>query len=377
MGSATAVQTFGVARLAAEFEAPPGYLAAASTGILPRPALAAMVADLERSARGQAAPADYDEVVADTRQAYAALVDVPVDWVATASQTSTLVANVAAGLPDGAEVLVGVEEFASVVLPFTAGDRLRIRTVPLATLAESITTDTALVAFSLVQSATGEVLPGAEIAASARRHGALTLVDLTQAAGALPVRAGDYDFTVCHTYKWLCTPRGVAFLTICPEAFETVVPVAAGWYSADEPWRNCYWPDRPTSRTARVFDTAPAWEAFVGARASISMFRRPGCHLGARQRSGGSALPRPGPAGTPPRDRELARSGTPTARSVDGGWDESLRPARPDPAGLPRVEHRGRRGRRHRRTPLRRRPDSAELSPLTRRVVALIRRAVA
>ncbi|MBN9105403.1 MAG: aminotransferase class V-fold PLP-dependent enzyme [Propionibacteriaceae bacterium] len=272
MGSATAVQTFGVARLAAEFEAPPGYLAAASTGILPRPALAAMVADLERSARGQAAPADYDEVVADTRQAYAALVDVPVDWVATASQTSTLVANVAAGLPDGAEVLVGVEEFASVVLPFTAGDRLRIRTVPLATLAESITTDTALVAFSLVQSATGEVLPGAEIAASARRHGALTLVDLTQAAGALPVRAGDYDFTVCHTYKWLCTPRGVAFLTICPEAFETVVPVAAGWYSADEPWRNCYWPDRPTSRTARVFDTAPAWEAFVGARASISMF---------------------------------------------------------------------------------------------------------
>jgi len=267
-----AVRRAGVAELAREFDAPPGYLAAASRGILPRRALAAMVADLERSSRGLVAAGDYDEVVADTRRHYAGLVGVPDSWVAAGSQTSTLVATVAAGLPDGAEVLVGAEEFASVVLPFAAGGRLRIRTVPLSTLAESITEDTALVAFSLVQSATGEVLPARAIAASARAHGALTLVDLTQAAGALPVRAGDYDVTVCHTYKWLCAPRGAAFLTVRPEAFDRMVPIAAGWYSADDPWRNCYWPERPDSRTARMFDTAPAWEAFVGARPAIALF---------------------------------------------------------------------------------------------------------
>jgi selenocysteine lyase/cysteine desulfurase len=272
MTSSSTVQQLGVAELAREFDAPTGYLAAASTGILPRRAFAAMVADLDRAAHGQVSPADYDQVVADTRAHYAALVGVPDEWVAAGSQTSTLVANVAAGLPDGVEVLVGVEEFTSLVLPFAAGGRLRIRTVPLAELAASVTADTALVAFSLVQSATGAVLPGAEIAASARRHGALTLVDLTQAAGVLPVRAGDYDFTVCHTYKWLCAPRGAAFLTIRPEASDRLRPIAAGWYSADDPWRNCYWPERPASSTARVFDTAPAWEAFVGARASIGMF---------------------------------------------------------------------------------------------------------
>lgn len=266
------VQQFETADLTREFDAPPGYLAAASTGILPRRALAAMVADLERSAHGQVSPADYDRVVADTRAHYAALVGVPDEWVAAGSQTSTLVANVAAGLPDGAEVLVGAEEFTSVVLPFAAGGRLRVRTVPLTELAASITAETAVVAFSLVQSATGEVLPGAEIAGVARRQGALTLVDLTQAAGVLPIHAGDYDVTVCHTYKWLCAPRGAAFLTVRPEAVDRLLPVAAGWYSADDPWRNCYWPDRPESRTARVFDTAPAWEAFVGARASIELF---------------------------------------------------------------------------------------------------------
>jgi selenocysteine lyase/cysteine desulfurase len=185
--------------------------------------------------------------------------------------TSALVANVAAGLPAGAEVLVGETEFNSVVLPFTAGQRLRVRTVALAELATAISDETALVAFSLVKSATGEVIDAGPILEAAR-HGALTLADLTQAAGVLPVRADDFDVTVCHSYKWLCTPRGVAFLTARPEVADRLVPVAAGWYSADDPWRNCYWPEQATTRTARGFDTAPAWQAFVGARESISLF---------------------------------------------------------------------------------------------------------
>jgi selenocysteine lyase/cysteine desulfurase len=263
---------FCVAELAAQFDASAGYLAAASNGILPRVAVAAMVADLERCGRGQVSPADYDQVIAETRAAYAELVAVPAEWVAVGSQTSTLLANVAAGLPDGAEVLVGTDEFTSVVFPFTAGGRLRVRTVALAELADQITADTAAVAFSLVQSATGEVVTAEPIIAAARHHRALSIADLTQAAGVLPLDASDFDITVCHSYKWLCTPRGVAFLTVRPEVASQLVPVAAGWYSADDPWRNCYWPEQAPSVTARRFDTAPAWQAFVGARESIRLF---------------------------------------------------------------------------------------------------------
>lgn len=266
------IAKLGVAELAAHFEAPAGYLAAASNGILPRCAVSAMTADLQRCGRGEVAPADYDPVVAETRAAYARLVSVPAEWVAIGSQTSTLVANVAAGLPDGAQVLVGASEFNSVVLPFTAGQRLRVLTVPLAELAAQITTDTAVVAFSLVQSDSGEVVDVAPIIAAARRAGAITVADLTQAAGVLPVRAEGFDITVCHSYKWLCTPRGVAFMTVRPEVAERLVPVAAGWYSADDPWHNCYWPQRAETQTARRFDTAPAWQAFVGARESIQLF---------------------------------------------------------------------------------------------------------
>lgn len=259
-------------QLASHFDAPSGYLAAASNGILPREAVTAMVADLQRCGHGQVAPSDYDPVVADTRALYAALVGVDVNQVAIGSATSSLVAMVAAGLPDGAEVLVGAEEFTSVVFPFLAGNRLKVRTVPLAELASAITTSTDLVAFSLVQSATGEVLDAAAICAAAARHGALTLADLTQAAGVLPVSADDFDVTVCHSYKWLCTPRGVAFLTVGAAAVDRLVPVNAGWYSADDPWVNCYWPQQAPSLGARRFDSAPAWQAFVGARESLRLF---------------------------------------------------------------------------------------------------------
>ncbi|PKQ31679.1 MAG: aminotransferase [Actinobacteria bacterium HGW-Actinobacteria-2] len=272
MDTAPTTALWGTRELASHFDAPVGYLAAASNGILPREAVAAMTADIQRCGRGQVAPSDYDPVVADTRALYAALVGVDVNHVALGAVTSSLVAMVAAGLPDGAEVLVGAEEFTSVVFPFVAGNRLKVRTVPLAELASAITASTDLVAFSLVQSATGEVVDTAAIREAAARHGALTLADLTQAAGVLPVAANDFDVTVCHAYKWLCTPRGVAFLTVSPDAAERLVPVNAGWYSADDPWANCYWPQQAPSLGARRFDTAPAWQAFVGARESLRLF---------------------------------------------------------------------------------------------------------
>ncbi len=272
MHTASTPALWGTRELADHFDAPAGYLAAASNGILPREAVAAMTADIQRCGTGEVSPSDYDPVIAEARALYAALVGVGVEQVAIGAVTSALVAMVAAGLPDGAEVLVAEEEFTSVVFPFAALGRLRIRTAPLSQLAAAITADTALVAFSLVQSATGEVVDAAAIAEAATRHGALTLADLTQAAGVLPVAAGDFDVTVCHTYKWLCTPRGVAFLTVGPAAAERLVPVNAGWYSADDPWANCYWPQQAPAVGARRFDIAPAWQAFVGARESLRLF---------------------------------------------------------------------------------------------------------
>lgn len=270
MIAATAVR--GVAELAAEFDVAAGYLAAASCGVAPRAAGAALLIDLQRWSQGYCNPVDYDAVVARTRAAFAKLVQVTPEQVAIGSQTSALMSTIAASLPDGAEVLVASGDFTSVTYPFLVGGRLKVREAPVAELAGSITPDTELVAFSLIQSASGEVAPVDAILAAAATVGAATVADLTQAAGVFPVDASRFDATVCHAYKWLCAPRGVAFLTLRPEFAARLTPIAAGWYAAEDPWVSIYGCEPALAGDARRFDVSPAWQAFVGAEAAISLF---------------------------------------------------------------------------------------------------------
>ena len=256
----------------AEFRDPRGYLAVASIGLPPDRAVAALRADLAAWEAADRDPQGYDPVVARTRQSYAALVGVPPERVAIASQTSVMTALVAAAVPEGAEVLVPDGDFSSLEFPFLQRPGIRTRVVPLAALADSITEETWLVAFSLVQSATGTVADATAIREAAARVGAYTLCDATQAAGVHPVDASLFDVTVCHSYKWLCAPRGVAFLTVSERFDPLLTPLQAGWYAGDDPWTNVYGPAMSLSADARRFDVSPAWQAWVGAEQSIGLF---------------------------------------------------------------------------------------------------------
>ena len=259
--------------LASHFAGGRDYLAACTVGLPSRATVRAIRADLDAAASGRPDVAAATRAVEDARAAYARLVRSPVGKVAIASQTSVMVSLIAASVPDGAEVLCPEGDFASLVAPFArAGRSVRLRTAPLADLADAVSTDTWLVAFSLVQSATGEVADAAGIAAAAARAGARTLCDLTQAAGWLPVDATLFDATVCHAYKWLCCPRGVGFLTVRPDFARSLRPVQAGWYSGDDPWSSCYGTGGTLAADARRFDVSPAWQAFVGAAPALKLF---------------------------------------------------------------------------------------------------------
>ncbi len=258
-----------VASLAAEFTDARGYLAACTVGLVGGGTRRAVRAALD----GRPDVAAYSAAVEGCREAFARLVDVAVDRVAIGSQTSVQLSLLAAALPDGATVLVPEGEFSSVVLPFVhAGRGIRVRTAPLGVLADAVTSADALVAFSLVQSATGEVADGAAIAAAAARVGARTVCDVTQAAGWMPVDASMFDAVVCHAYKWLCAPRGVAFLALRDDYARTLRPVQAGWYAGDDPWSSCYGGDALLAECARRFDVSPAWQAFVGAEPMMRAF---------------------------------------------------------------------------------------------------------
>lgn len=254
------------------FDDPRGFLAVASIGIPTKETVAAQRADLELWAKARRDPMDYDAIIETTRAHYAKLVGVPVDRVATGSQTSVMTSVIAAAVPSGAEVLCVDGDFSSIVFPFLQRSDIRVRHASIADLADAITDDTWLVAFSHVQSATGVVADVAAIAAAAREHGAYSFCDFTQSAGVHPVDASIVDASVCHAYKWLCSPRGVAFLTISEEFQDKLVPLQAGWYAGESVWASCYGPNMVLASTARRFDVSPAWPAWVGAEPAIRMF---------------------------------------------------------------------------------------------------------
>ena len=251
------------------FAAGRGYLGAATLGLPADVTTAAMRRDLERWETGRADVVEYTELVERARGYAARLLGVGSDRVATGSQASVFVGLAAAAAPPGAEVVCVDGDFASVVRPFLARGDLRVRHMPIADLADAVGPDTWMVAFALVSSSTGELADVDAVTAAARASGARTLVDVTQAAGWLPITDVEADLVVCHTYKWLCSPRGSAFAAFSDRAQEEIRPLTAGWYSAADPWASCYGPSLDLAPDASRYDVSPAWPAWVGAEAAL------------------------------------------------------------------------------------------------------------
>ena len=261
-----------------EFAAPRGYLDTASVGVPPASTVAAMRQALEGWQRGETRPQDYDPVVAAGRAAFARLVQVGEDDVAIGSQASALVGLVASSLPDRSRVVVVDGDFTSVLFPFLVqgGRRVEVVSVPLDRVAEAVDARTTLVAVSAVQSATGALADLDAIAAAAQHHGASTLIDITQACGWLPIDASRSDVTVCSAYKWLLSPRGIAFMTVVPAIFDRITPHAAGWYAGADVWSSIYGGPLRLAATARRLDVSPAWICWVGAVPALQLLGRVG-----------------------------------------------------------------------------------------------------
>ncbi|MFH8406333.1 aminotransferase class V-fold PLP-dependent enzyme [Streptomyces sp. NPDC018019] len=253
------------------------YLNTASSGLLPARSAAALRAAVEESASYGTMGLDYFGPSSAARAAFARLVHVAPERVAIGGAVAVHVALIAGSLPEGAEVLVPEGEFSSLVNPFAVRSGLKLRTAPLAELADAVRPGTALVAFAAVQARDGRIADADAVRAAARAHGARTLVDATQAAGWLPLRAGDFDYLVCGAYKWLLCPRGTSFL-VCGTgtADDGLRALHAGWVAAADPMEANYGPVRRLASDARRYDEPHAHYSYVGAAHSLALLNEIG-----------------------------------------------------------------------------------------------------
>ncbi|MYV99208.1 aminotransferase class V-fold PLP-dependent enzyme, partial [Streptomyces sp. SID3343] len=255
------------------WHAEPGWLNTATHGLPPETAYAALTHAMQRWRAGRGEMEVWQADAERARASFARLVGAPVANVMSGQTVSGLLAPFAAALPAGSRVVVPDIEFTSNLFPWLVHRARGVEVVTAAPdkLADAIDERTTAVAFSLVQSADGSVAPEADIVAAARAHGALVVVDGTQACGWLPIDATRYDLLVVGAYKWLLAPRGAAYGYVAPALAERTVPLAANWYAGEVVAESYYGPPLRLTSTARRFDTSPAWFCQVGAAPALEV----------------------------------------------------------------------------------------------------------
>jgi selenocysteine lyase/cysteine desulfurase len=254
------------------------YLNTASYGLPPRPAVDALTAAQDEWRHGRTSWEKWGDATEISRGVFAELVGASVEDIAIGTTVSEFTGMIANSLPEGAHVLVPDMEFTSNLFPyFTHSDRgVTVETVPAADLPGAIGPSTTAVAFSAVQSSSGEVADLSAIETAAAKHDALTIVDGTQGCGWLPLDATRFDFFVVHGYKWLMSPRGTSFLYVNPEQRKRIRPLSAGWYAGENVHDSYYGPPLRLAESARRFDRSPVWFSWVGTQPSLELIRNVG-----------------------------------------------------------------------------------------------------
>jgi selenocysteine lyase/cysteine desulfurase len=114
------------------------YCNTATCGLPPRPGWEALQSALADWHGGRTSWEDWGHSTEGARAVFARLVGVEVARVAVGSTVSELIGSVITALPDRARVVVPNIEFTSTLFPLLVQQRLDVRTVPPAQLADAV-----------------------------------------------------------------------------------------------------------------------------------------------------------------------------------------------------------------------------------------------
>ncbi|MCH8890859.1 MAG: aminotransferase class V-fold PLP-dependent enzyme [Myxococcales bacterium] len=228
------------------------YLNQASLGLLSQPAVEAMhrfVDDVARHGNWNMSDADEVRFFDQLRERAAQLFHADADRIAILSSASELLGQIPHLIPPiaGRKILAVATDFPAVTRPWlrlAASGDCQVQFVEdnpasdlTADLIAALDRQTALIAVSCVQYATGTQLDVPRLQSAANQAGARLVIDATQAAGALATDAAawDVDVVVSSGYKWLGGHGGVALAVVAPSLLERMPPLP-GWMGAPDPF---------------------------------------------------------------------------------------------------------------------------------------------
>jgi L-cysteine/cystine lyase len=215
------------------------YLNTGSAGPLPRAAIDAMSAALERDLTAGRSGGAYIEELMETRERIrgeiAAVLGTTADLVALTDSTTRSCQTVVRGLalgPDDEIVTTDEEHFGLTSQLHRSGARVVMVEADEDAVLAAVTPRTRLVAVSHVLWTTGRRL---DLARLRQARGPLLLVDGAQSAGAIPVDLAGADFYTVSAQKWLCgpDPSGALFVR-APDRLPVALPSAFSQQSHED-----------------------------------------------------------------------------------------------------------------------------------------------
>jgi kynureninase len=139
-----------------------------------------------------------------------------------------------------------------------------------------LTQDIDMVFISQVYSNSGQQAPVEFIVDRAKQLNMLSLVDVAQSAGLIPLNlsAISPDFMIGSAVKWLCSGPGAAYLWVNPKHIADCQPADVGWFSHENPFEFDIHDFRYHSTALRFWGGTPSIAPFALAAHSINYFNQ-------------------------------------------------------------------------------------------------------
>jgi len=138
---------------------------------------------------------------------------------------------------------------------------------------EYLTDEVCCTLVTQVYSNTGVQLPVAGITRLAKERDIISIVDICQAVGVVPINLQSWqaDFVLGSCVKWLCGGPGAAYLWVNPDIVERCEPIDVGWFSHENPFEFDINDFRYAQGALRFWGGTPSVIPFVLAKNSITL----------------------------------------------------------------------------------------------------------
>lgn len=144
-------------------------------------------------------------------------------------------------------VLMSEQDFPTMGFVLAQAERvgIEVRMIPdgmdsrdLSVWCDNLSDDVFCALITQVYSNTGMQLPVADITRLCRERDVISIVDICQAVGVVPIdlQSWEADFALGSSVKWLCGGPGAGYLWASPNIIGQCRPVDVGWFSHRDPF---------------------------------------------------------------------------------------------------------------------------------------------